>query len=292
MTANTTALRFVTVASTTAQTRQARLLIESLRAFGGQWGQAPVWIFLKEVGLQPDFSGLGDVSAFPLLLPPPFRGYPLADKVFACARAEEMAGADAGSLVWLNLDCLIVNPPALFDLGQGCDAAFRPVHIRNVGSPYGEPPDAYWQAIYRQVGVEDAAYSVESFVDGQVIRPYYNTHCFSIRPQRELLRAWREHFEQLVTDRAFQAGPCRDELHQVFLHQAVLSALVMKSLGAERIRDLPPEYSYPLHLQDRLPVSRRPGRLNDLVCLVYEDTSPLDGLAVDEPLKTWLTARR
>lgn len=55
----------------------------------------------------------------------------------------------------------------------------------------------------------------------------------------------------MVTDEAFQAGPCRDELHRIFLHQAILSTLVAKQLDWERVRLLPPEYNYPLNLSDR-----------------------------------------
>jgi hypothetical protein len=73
-----------------------------------------------------------------------------------------------------------------------------------------------------------------------------------------------------------------------------LSALVAKNLGRERIRLLPPEYSYPLHLHLQVPPARQPRRLNDLVCPVYEETfdypASLNGLHVDEPLRSWLAA--
>jgi len=286
----TATIRFLTVVNTKQEERQARFLIESLRSFGGELRESPVWVFAPEKVDLGDFDAMEGVVVFPLDIKAPYHHYILADKVFACARAEELAGAEIGSLVWLNLDCLIVNPPVLFDLGPAFDAALRPVHIKNVGSLAQEPLDDYWKAVYQMIGVEGASYTVESFVDAQILRPYFNTHCFSINPARGLLQAWREYFKSLVTDKKFQAGPCQDDLHQVFLHQVVLSAVIMKSLDQARIRMLPPEYSYPLHLQQRLPASRRVKNLNSLACAVYEkDEFHLSDFEIQEPLKSWLT---
>jgi hypothetical protein len=287
-----TRIQFLTVINSVNDIHQARFLVESLRAFGGNLRDCPVWIFQPEANNLPEFSGLGEITPFCLEIEAPFRHYELAEKVFACAQAEEMAVGEARSLVWLNLDCLVVNPPVLFDLGTSFDVALRPVHIRNVGSAAGEPMDEYWERIYQMVEVKDVCYSVESFVDSEIIRPYYNTHCFSVNPSRRILQAWRECFKMLVSETEFQAGPCQDELHRIFLHQAVLSALITKNVVQERIRMLPPEYSYPLHLLDRLPVERCFPSLNQTVCAVYEESEPIGRIEVQEPLKSWLKAHR
>jgi len=272
--------------------RLARVVIDSLRTFGGPLRGCPVWAF----GLDPDrvphaLPGMDGVRRFPLVVDEEFRGYPFADKVYACARAEEMAGPETRSLVWLSLDCLIVNPPLLFDLGPSFDAAFRPVHHRNVGSPAGEPLDQFWQGVYQAVGIDDTPHTVESFADSHLLRPYLNTHCFAFNPAKGLGRAWWEHFQAMVTDEAFQAGPCRDELHRVFLHQAILSTLVAKPLGWERVRLLPPEYNYPLNLLAQMPPDRRAPTLNGLVNAVYEDAFPWNEIDVQEPLRSWLRER-
>jgi hypothetical protein len=98
---------------------------------------------------------------------------------------------------------------------------------------------------------------------------------------------------KLLQDQAFQKGSCSDELHKVFLHQAVFSAVLSKFIAPNRILILPPTYSYPYHLQGKIPASRRVNALNDLVVAVYEEDHPLDpgtctDITIREPLRRWL----
>lgn len=282
--------------------RLARIAIESLRAFGGPLRDCPVWAFVLDPDLvSRSLPGIAGVHRFPLVVEERWSHYPFSDKVYALATAEEMAGPEIRSLVWLSLDCLIINPPLLFDLGPAldraapgaalADAAFRPVHHRNVGSPAHEPPDEFWRGIYRALEVDDMPYTVESFADGQALRPYFNTHCFALNPKAGLGRAWCQHFKAMMTDEAFQSGPCRDELHQVFLHQAILSTLVAKLLPWERVRLLPPDYNYPLNLLDAMSPDHRATTLNHLVNAVYEDAFPWGEIEIQEPLRSWLRER-
>lgn len=286
----------ICLVETSAEAQAARLLLHSLRFFGGLLRSIPVWIFYPpELALvnHPDpFPGLQPVQLIPLQPDPGGGDYPFASKVRACAQAEVLAEAQVRSLVWLNPGCLVVKPPVLFDLDPGCDAAFRPVHHTNIGLPAQAPLDDYWGAVYGAVGLNEAPFTVESFADAQILRPYFNTHCFAINPKLGLFAAWQEHFQALVNDPAFHSGPCRGPLRRIFLHQAVLSALVAKRLERERLRLLPPQYSYPLHLHPQVPAGRQPGLLNELVCPVYEDAfefpATLNGLKVEEPLRSWL----
>lgn len=272
--------------------RLARTVIESLRTFGGPLRDSVVWAFvLDPERLSHALSGMEGVRRLPLLVDQEFPRYPFAEKVYACAAAEAMASAEVRSLVWLGLDCLVVNPPLLFDLDPAHDAAFRPVHHRNIGSPAHKPLDGFWAEVYQALEVGEMPYTVESFVDAQTLRPYFNTHCFAFDPAKGLCRAWWECFSAMVADHAFQAGSCRDELHRVFLHQAILSTLVATMLTWERIRMLPSDYNYPLNLLSQIPPDRRVQALNGLVSAVYEDAFPWSEIQVHEPLRSWLRDR-
>jgi hypothetical protein len=289
-------VEFFLLVASREDARCARLLIGSLRAFGGGLGGAPVWTFVpRSSRAADDAPRIEGAEVVPLEVDAPLAGYPFGAKVAACARAEEVAEDRCGSLVWMSPQCLIVNPPDLLRLPRGVGAALRPVHIRNVGVPAGGPLDVYWRAVYDAVGLDGAAWSVESLVDPEAIGPYYNTHLFSVDPSSGLLREWCSHFRAMIADEAFQGGPCADGLHRIFLHQAILSALAAKTLGRDRIRELPLEYSYPLHFHSRVPPAVRPRTLNELVCPVYEGAyshpGTLGGITTDEPLLRWLEER-
>ena len=290
-------LRFLLMFRSETGERMARTVIESLRTFGGPLGNCEVWAFVLDPAYLPQaLPGFDRVRKIPLTLQDGDPAYLFAEKVYACARAEDLAGPDLRSLVWLGLDCLIINPPLLFALGPAsgvapADAAFRPVHHQNVGSPAHEPPDSFWRGIYQAMGVGEMPYTIESFADERTLRPYFNTHCFAWDPATNLGHAWWERFKALASDRAFQAGPCRDEAHQIFLHQAVLSTLVAQQLDWDRVRLLPPEYNYPLNLLGEMPPALRVPSLNGLVNAVYEEAFPWTEIEIHEPLYSWLRER-
>lgn len=287
---------FVTAVLSPGQRAGVRLLVDSLRTFGGPLRDCPVWILEMRPLTAPcdDLTGPG-IDVVRLEVPEALPRYYFTYKVYAWAQVEEWADPSLRSLVWLDPGCLVLRPPMHFELVRPQGAAFRPVHIRNVGIPAGEALDPFWQGVYRAVDLDDAGYAVESYVDTETIRPYYNTHLFALDPGLGIGRSWLESFESLVQDKTYQAAACADELHQVFLHQAVLSALVAKQLGPERIRILPTEYSYPLHFHGEVSLARRPESLNRLVCPVYEGVfsypETLRGLEVEEPLAAWLGER-
>jgi hypothetical protein len=280
-----------------AEERHVRFLIESLRAFGGELRDSPWLVFLPDPDAVPGAcEGLAGVDLVPLAVDLAFRRQHFASKVHACAAAEEMCASDdgssVGSLVWMNSGCLVARPPNLLSLEPPFEAAMRAVHIRNVGSPATEPPDEFWSEIYRTVGIEAPGISVESFVDRETIRPYFNTHLFSVDPSKGLLRRWLSLWKKMIADTAFVVGPCADEDHRVLLHQAILSALVTPLVETGRLSELPPPYSYPLHFHDRVPDDRRPATLDEVVCPVYEGSfrypDSLNGLSAPEPLASWL----
>jgi hypothetical protein len=281
---------FLTTASVKSM-KDVGLMIDSLRTFGGELAEAPFWVFVTDT---ESVHSLEDerTRLLPLAVPDLVSAYPFGIKVAACARAEELAPAGTRSLVWVDAACLICQPPTLFTLGTDCEAAFRPVHIRNVGLPPSEPLDAFWSGIYAALGVDDIRTNVTSFVDGQLLRTYFNSHAFAINPTLGLMRRWYELFRKLVNDTSFQSAACADERHQIFLFQALLSALVASSVEPGRVCILPPAYNYPYNLQERIPAERTLAVLNEAVCFTYEERdirpNAVTGIEVREPLRSWL----
>jgi len=84
--------QFFTLVRSPPGYRHARLLIQSLRAFGGRLSQCPVWVFLPDPTVTPQAGpGTGDVHFVPLDVPKALRRIFFGDKVCACAQAEALA---------------------------------------------------------------------------------------------------------------------------------------------------------------------------------------------------------
>ncbi len=287
---------FITKVGTPLDKSCARLLIESLRSFGWVMQNCPFWIF----EINPEKTACQDmvdlnVDVLPLNTPAPLCDFLFGEKVYACAQAELLAPPNTHSLVWIDPICLIVQPPLLYRLTAYYDAAFRPVHIRNVGSPANKPPDAFWQKIYDVVGVNDMPILVESFVDGQRLRAYFNSHVFAVNPAKGWMQRWLTCVGTLISDQQFQSAICQNEAHRVFLFQAILSAIVAGSIDDKRLLILPPVYNYPYNLHQSIPAERRVKSLNDLTSLVYENRSlnprEIGDIEIHGPLYKWLIQR-
>jgi hypothetical protein len=283
---------FATLLLSVESEQPTRRAVASLREFGGTLASSRVLVFAPSSLSSAEIGQTEGVEFAPLAPEPGLAGYPFGTKVTACAQAEALVPRGTTSLVWLGPGCLVFRPPEQFVLGTDCDAAFRPVHITNVGSLRSGPLDEYWKHVYETVGTQDGDRYVESLLGKQQLRPYYNTHCFAVNPALGLMAEWLKLFRSLVADEAFQSGPCRDELHRIFLHQAVLSALVTKSVAPGRVRVLPPEYSYPLHFHEKLADTQRVDVLNDITVAAYEEESDLAAVRAEEPLRSWLERHR
>jgi hypothetical protein len=287
---------FITSVRTSAGKAAARLLIESIQSFGGNFSGCPIWVFATDPHVEScDDLACSQVEVFPLAIPETIRHYLFGDKVFACARAEKQAPVGIQSLIWFDLNCLVIQPPLLYHLGDEFDVALRPVHVRNVGLSPTEPLDVFWKGIYSELGLQDVHSTVTSFVDCQPLRAYFNSHALSVRPVRGLFHRWYMHFEHLVGDKTFQEMECGDDQHQIFLFQALFSTLVVSSLDSQRIRILPPTYNYPYNLQARALESQRAAVLNNLVSLTFEGRTiqpeAVTDIEIREPLRMWLKVR-
>lgn len=285
---------FLMMVRSKAGLEHARFLISNIRSFGDTMSKYPIWLFEANPEQVPcnAFEDIG-VKVIPLNIPEAVKKYLFGDKVYACAKAEELAHENVNSLIWVDLDVLIVKPPTLYNLGASFDVAVKPVHIKNIGLLAEESLDSFWRKIYQIAGLDDIHSIVDSFVEGLHIRSYFNSAAYSVNPAKRLFRRWLDCFEVLISDKEFQANSCEDELHQVFLHQAIFSSLIVAMISPERIRFLPFEYNYPYNLQQSIPFKKKAQILNDLVTVVFEDRSmnpdEMIDIKIKEPLRSWLS---
>ncbi len=283
---------FLIMIASPAQERDANLLVDSIRAFAGSFREVPIYVVTADPARVPGTSLKGKVSrVIPLDMNERYRSFPFADKVYACAQIEQMVEKEADWLVWLNPEMLVLAEPSLVVGPPGAVAVLRPVHIRNVGSAAGERLDNFWTGIYQVAGVDPGnAWTVESFVDRQRVRAYFNSGFMGYRPSAGVLRAWRKSFETLLADDSLLSKLCPDDQHKFFVHQALLSAVTVGKLREPEVSVLPAVYGYPLLLHKSVSEERRPQSLKELVTLIHDGNLAqlLTSIPVDPPLRTWL----
>lgn len=299
-------LAFVTYIGDNSQEAPAAALAASIRKWGGEYADCPVYVVLVDPGVSGYRAKDFNVELVSLELPDEVSGYPFAWKAWAAARVEELTEGMFSTLVWLDPETMILRPPTAYDLKSGFGAAVAPVALINTGQPETEPVDAYWAPIYERCGLDMAKmFTVETKVDCKQVRVWLNCGMFSVRPDRGLLREWKLILGELIADSLFQKAAITDAVHRTFLHQAVISTLIVSRLERSEISMLPNDCNYPLFLHGldfrtlsgtvyRMPEHKRVSKFSELTSVFLEslfERHP-DWIKyvppVDEPMKSWL----
>jgi hypothetical protein len=245
--------------------KKAILLCRSIRRFAGRHADAPIYTFQPREGTTitaetaAQLSDLG-VHHSSERLNTAFADYAIGNKIFAAARAEELAGEDV--LVFLDSDSVILDEPRALELRDGIDAAVRPVdfhhnsgepesdddpfwrtRFRRVGSSGpGDPMDAYWLRMYELLGVEARPF-VETACSRQRIRAYFNSGLIAVRRSARLFAQWRDDFLGLMAVRHI---PRQGPLH--YMDQLSLAATLTRVWP--RVEILDRRYNYALPARD------------------------------------------
>ena len=279
----------------------ALLLAESIRAFAGFLSHAPVWFYVPQNGKRLSTIATNKLSALNVTLIPfdvdeevlrfPFTGHSIA-----AALAESMASNQANFIAWLNSNTIVLQEPRNFLLQDNKTLGFKPVHHTLLGSRYDEPLDSFWTLIYRYCNVpKDHVVPMMTHVEGVKIRPYINSGLLVTRPEKGLLRAWRDAFLRAHQEPAFREFYQQDERYAIFIQQAILSAVILSMLTTEEMQELPQTYNYPLHLHAEDITGTRPSGLEDLVTVrhegFYKDPDWCKKMPAGEPIKQWIAER-
>ena len=279
----------------------ALLLAESIRAFAGSLSQAPVWVYIPQNGKQLSAVAMNKLSALDVTLIPfdveeKVLRFPFTGHAIAAARAESMASGKTNLIAWLNPNTIVLQEPKEFLLQDSKTLGFKPVHHTLLGSRYDEPLDSFWTLIYRYCNVpEDRVVPMMTHVEGERIRPYINSGMLVTRPERCLLSVWRDAYLEAYQEPAFREFYQQDERYAIFIHQAVLSGIILSMLTTEEMQELPQTYNYPIHLHAEDITGNRPSGLEGLVTVrhegFYKDPDWSKKMPAEEPIKQWIAER-
>lgn len=286
----------MTLVSSGEQERSVRAMIESIRENAGDYSNCRVYVVMAQPADIPGNSLAGENVV--LLRPEAdsiFLHYPLAIKAYAASQVEQLVKSKIKTLVWLDPGVIVLNSLGSLDLKGRFDVSVRPVSlVNNIGLPPGAEPDDYWLPIYEANQLDyRTVQTIETVVDAVQIQPYYNCEVYSVNPAKGICREWAEQLEGLLRDEGYQKNSCTTPQRRLFLHQAVLSAIIASQINPDRIKALPVTSSYPFNQHDMLPAERKVSSLSELAAVIFDyawtgNPSWMDKIDIDEPLRSWL----
>jgi flavin reductase (DIM6/NTAB) family NADH-FMN oxidoreductase RutF len=269
------------------------ILAASIRKFGGSLSNYPIWVLTPKLEkninneIKDLFLSLNvDIIPFSTNNEPQF---PFITYVLAAANAELLAKEKGKLLAWLGSNTIIFNEPQYFILDDDKNIGYRPVHHTNIGSFYDEPIDQFWQLVYQKCRVsKEQIFPMKTHVDHNKIRPYFNAGCLLVRPEKELLQLWWNSYKALHDEQDFKNLYSKNYIYAIFLHQAILSGLILATIERNKLYELPFDYNYPLNLYYNCPFVYRAKNINELTTVRYEDLENLKTVPIQDPLKSWL----
>lgn len=289
---------FATRAAAGATQQEALLLVRSIRQCGGAFAQNRVIIAV------PDSAPLAEVvlsqltalnaEILPFSVSTDVLQFPFGTKVMAAAAVEHSISDTADVLlVWMDSDCLVIQSPDIFLLDQPFDLAYRPVDHTLIGSRYDQPVDDFWRLIYTHFELDSTTLRpMITSVDQLTIRPYFNAGLLVIRPDKCVLRQWADAFLSLYADSRFIPFYETNDLYRIFMHQAVLSGVILSMIPVNAMRLLPHTVHYPLHMHTQYPAPQRVEYLNELItCRLdtfFNDANWRTVISIKQPLSGWL----
>lgn len=225
-----------------SQRTMAKVLIES---FLRSSSENQIWIYLKQ-GI--DFSYMDEsVSIHQYDVNQDFYSFPFYDKIQAGAICEQ---SHAQPFLWVDVDSVFFHiSPKDFQL----PICINPVDKKNIGIKADDPISDFWTYILKDIGLSKNDYKrtkVTTTISKEFIYPYYNIGMVYLDPSLLIFSNTLKVMKKLLNTPEFQTMLMDNPLNQIFLHQAVFSALVIKFLPSKKISYLKEGYNMPMHLLD------------------------------------------
>ena len=277
--------------------RESLLLARSLRAFGGEFANNPLWMMTPNKVEQVSGDTLRALSELDVRInsfevPEEALKFPFGGKVYAAAAAEALAANEADVLAWMDSDTVFAGEPAGLALKENVNLGFRPVMLKNISSLFDEPLDAFWGFLFERCGTPvNGLFPMLTTVDGVRIRPHFNAGILSVRPKAGLLRAWQNNFERLYSQPELAPFYQENILYRIFVHQAILAGTTLAVLKTEKMQDLGACFNYPVFLNGALEPAC------DVITWRYDEFEFFqqpgweDRIPLKRPVKEWLGAQ-
>lgn len=245
---------------------QALILFESIRLYSGRFSDSSIYALSPRAGHAISTSARTklehlNVTYIDKILNTECPEYGSANRVAAAAYVERTHPHEI--LVVLDSDTLFLREPLRISLPADIDVLLRPVDVKGMctNGP-ADPFDKYWRDLCRCCGVDyDELPWTKSFVDRQLIKASYNGGLIISRGTLGILERWADFFFASIRkgltpyakEWRLRSGVRWIDSKASKLwgsNQAALSLAIWSK--TRRVRELPPTYNYPLHLQSQI----------------------------------------
>ncbi|MBN1682363.1 hypothetical protein JW865_02280 [Candidatus Bathyarchaeota archaeon] len=268
-------LIFVSVINPDRNSRKNSLLLaESIRAFAGTFSNNPIWFLFQNTqnSISKEFKKkLDDLSIDCLFFEPIDSKIFLINEIKAGVYAESIAKNFSSLIVWMSTNSIIIQEPKEFLLKNGKNLGYRPVHHILIGSKFEDPIDNFWLDVFDFCKVEeDKIFAMRSHVDGLIIRSYFNAGLLVFRPENKLFEKW---YEKLISSfylPKFQKYFKKDRRYSIFMHQAILTGVILSNYSRDELFEFSSNYNYPIHLIDEDVTKIKPHSMDELITLRHE----------------------
>jgi hypothetical protein len=260
-------MELILIAESGILEQQAILLCESIRKFGGRYGEADIKVLQprgeKSIGQRGRvrFQALG-AQVVEMSIVSPCPEYGTSYRVFACGQYEPTSQADC--LVFMDSDTVLLSEPD-FELLEA-DVAGRPVDVKGMcTSGDDDAMDSYWRDLCHVCGVNyDLIPHVTTTVERARIKASYNGGLTIVRNRTGLFAKTADFFRRSMLanlvpwpDRnsTFPTGHgmVTAEGGRLWGSAQACLSLAISALKLS-VRVLPPSQNFPLHFyRDLLP---------------------------------------
>lgn len=220
--------------------RESKLLVDSIRQFGGKFKDVPIYSYQPRLGndiskTTREFLIRNSVEIISEPLNVKYKDYGLANKIMVCAHAE--ANLNTDYMVFFDTDTILLKEPtAFYELGDA-DIGMVPV-FRKLSMAVLEDEENYhyWKEIYDLLNISTRSY-VTTVVDNLKILAYFNSGLLIANREKNLFQQAKENFDRIKQAKLSIAN-------QYFVEQCNLSATAIQ-LNL-KIKELGKGYNYPL----------------------------------------------
>lgn len=244
--------------------------VESIRSNGKEYGFSPIYIAIDsdKINLISKemirFIEDQKVQILPVVLNHAYSHIPFFEKSISAGMVETHLRLTTEKLIWMDIDSVLLKFDAL--LLKQVPLMCRPVDIRNIGDPYDQPMNEFWDNIFQFCSVpKDKIFKIKSSVDQIDLKPYFNAGFLVVDPAFKILTTWAKNFKSFATHAIWHDFFQKDKKYIFFIHQAILAGTILNLLNEQEIEILPHTINYPLHFHDQYPEDNKISQVDELI---------------------------